>query len=148
MSLPAIITARRRSASPRRWKDLGALAEREGNLGISASAQRWNAKRSEHRSGGRDILLHEPFERFGNPMDRLGRHKLQALCVAARRTSRRRSFSMTFVTKHRASTRILGAHEGRVACITPTILRTDVHDRRVGVFGFGLERGDESVLVE
>jgi hypothetical protein len=50
------------------------------------------------------------------------------------------------VTKHRASTRILGAHEGRVACITATILRTDVHDRCVGVFGFGLERGDESVL--
>jgi hypothetical protein len=65
--------------SERCW---GALAEREGNLGISASAQRWNAKRSEHRSGGRDILLHEPFERLGNPMDRLGRHKLQALCVA------------------------------------------------------------------
>jgi hypothetical protein len=49
------------------------------NLGLGSTVE---AKRSEHRSGGRDILLHEPFERFGNPMDRLGRHKLQALCVA------------------------------------------------------------------
>ena len=50
------------------------------------------------------------------------------------------------VSSLHASTRVLRAHKRWVACVTPTILRTDVHDRRLGVLGFGLEGGDESVL--
>jgi hypothetical protein len=46
----------------------------------NAGLQLAYAKRSEHRATSRDILLHEPFERFGDPMDRMWRHKPEALC--------------------------------------------------------------------